>query len=169
VDLGKEKATRSGWLNGIVCFSTAHRFVSHRRVIPNTAGYGNPAFNSQRRTLLKGSVRRKSGVKGSKTMSNIKIFTTNVCRSAWLFLAILGLSAAAVALPQPPPLACGDLIQTSIKLTRDLGPCPGDGIRIAAATPLTLDLTATELSGRVQGMEFLYLANPWSSKVLAAL
>ncbi len=67
------------------------------------------------------------------------------------FLAILGLSAAAVALPQPPPLACGDLIQTSIKLTHDLGPCPGDGIRIAAATPLTLDLNGHRIIGQGSG------------------
>ena len=72
-------------------------------------------------------------------------------RDAWLLIAVLGLSAVAAALPQPPPLACGDLIQTSIKLTRDLGPCPDYGIRIAASTPLTLDLNGHRIVGQGSG------------------
>jgi parallel beta-helix repeat protein len=66
-------------------------------------------------------------------------------------IAILGISSLAVALPQPPSLACGDRIQTSIKLTHDLGPCPGDGLHIVAATPVTLDLNGHKIIGQGLG------------------
>lgn len=84
-------------------------------------------------------------------MLNIKILKINVRRNAWLLLAILGISSVAVALPHPPSLACGDRIQASIKLTHDLGPCPGDGIHIVAATPMTLDLNGHKIIGQGSG------------------
>lgn len=101
--------------------------------------------------MLKGSASKKSGVKGSKTMLNIKILKINVRRNAWLLLAMLGVSFVAVALPQPPSLACGDRIQTSIRLTHDLGPCPDDGLHIVAATPMTLDLNGHKIIGQGSG------------------
>lgn len=84
-------------------------------------------------------------------MLNIKILKINVRRNAWLLLAILGISSLAVASPQPPSLACGDRIQTSIKLTHDLGPCPADGLHIVAATPVTLDLNGHKIIGQGAG------------------
>jgi parallel beta-helix repeat protein len=84
-------------------------------------------------------------------MSSIKILKINVCRNSWLLIAILGISSLAVALPQPSSLACGDRIQTSIKLTHDLGPCPADGLHIVAATPMTLDLNGHKIIGQGSG------------------
>jgi parallel beta-helix repeat protein len=84
-------------------------------------------------------------------MSNIQILKINVCRNSRLLIAILGISSLAVALPQPPSLACGDRIQTSIKLTHDLGPCPADGLHIVAATPMTLDLNGHKIIGQGSG------------------
>jgi parallel beta-helix repeat protein len=84
-------------------------------------------------------------------MSNIQILKINVCRNSWLLISILGISSLAVALPQPPSLACGDRIQTSIKLTHDLGPCPADGLHIVAATPMTLDLNGHKIIGQGSG------------------
>ncbi|MBZ5508384.1 MAG: right-handed parallel beta-helix repeat-containing protein [Acidobacteriia bacterium] len=84
-------------------------------------------------------------------MLNIKILKINVRRNAWLLLAILGIASVAVALPHPPSLACGDRIQTSVKLTHDLGPCPDDGIHIVAATPVTLDLNGHKIIGQGSG------------------
>lgn len=84
-------------------------------------------------------------------MLNIKILKISVRRNAWLVIAMLGISSVAVALPQPPSLACGDRIQTSIKLTHDLGPCPADGIHIVAANPVTLDLNGHKIIGQGSG------------------
>ncbi|MBZ5492402.1 MAG: right-handed parallel beta-helix repeat-containing protein [Acidobacteriia bacterium] len=64
---------------------------------------------------------------------------------------ILAISSVAIALPQPSSFACGDVIKTSIKLTRDLGPCPADGIHIVAATPVTLDLNGHKITGQGSG------------------
>src|SRR5512140_3862401 len=118
----------------------------------NTDKHENSSLNSHCRLLLEGSACKKSGVKGYKKMLKIKILKINVRRNAWLLLAILlGISSLAVASPQPPSLACGDRIQTSIKLTHDLGPCPADGIHIVAATPLTLDLNGHKIIGQGSG------------------
>ena len=108
----------------IVCLSTTHGSVitligdgEHRQIRELTIESSQEIFIEKLRLEEERSER-------NKTMLNIQILEINVRRNAWLLITILGISSVAVALPHPPSLACGDLIQTSIKLTHDLGPCP---------------------------------------------
>ncbi|MBZ5524932.1 MAG: right-handed parallel beta-helix repeat-containing protein [Acidobacteriia bacterium] len=78
-----------------------------------------------------------------------KSFDLHIYRRGWshFFLCIAGLILLSMfTTPVAYGIACGDEIRTSIKLTADLGPCPGNGLIIAG--PLTGDPNITiDLNG----------------------
>lgn len=65
-----------------------------------------------------------------------------------LVAASLGLGGVAAADPAPPPvvLSCGATITEDTVLGADVGPCPSEGI-IVAASDITLDLNGHEVFG----------------------
>lgn len=63
-----------------------------------------------------------------------------------LSLMIFGIACAGTAAASPGNLACGAVITKSTKLTADVGPCPGNGITIAANN-VTLNLNGHQVIG----------------------
>jgi parallel beta-helix repeat protein len=59
-------------------------------------------------------------------------------------VVLLGTAGAAPA--APAALHCGDTVTVSVKLTRDLRNCPGDGL-IVGASDITIDLGGHSISG----------------------
>lgn len=63
-----------------------------------------------------------------------------------MMVAQLGLVATASA-SVLTSIACGQLVTTSVKLTSDVGPCPGSGFEIISADDLTIDLNGHRVIG----------------------
>ncbi len=60
--------------------------------------------------------------------------------------ALVGTAAAAPSTAQQTTLSCGSTVTESVTLTHDIGPCPGDGL-IVAADNVTLDLNGHTITG----------------------
>ena len=64
---------------------------------------------------------------------------------ALLLSALAVLAPAASAAPARAP-ACGSVVKASVTLTRDIGPCPGDGL-VVGASGITIDLNGHAVTG----------------------
>ncbi len=80
---------------------------------------------------------------------------THSSNSGFWNIRILMVAATFVAFllsgPSAFALACGDFVFTDTTLTEDLGPCPSNGLWIAASVPLTLDLNGHSIIGQGTG------------------
>lgn len=63
-----------------------------------------------------------------------------------LWLMIMGIAMAGNASAAPATLSCGSMVTTDTVLTSDVGPCPADGITIAASD-ITLNLNGHHVIG----------------------
>lgn len=77
--------------------------------------------------------------------SNSRFKNITILIVAAVFLAFVFGGPSAFA------LACGDFVFTDTTLTEDLGPCPSNGLWIAASVPLTLDLNGHTITGQGTG------------------
>ena len=81
-------------------------------------------------------------------------FNLRIPKRGWphSFLCVVGILLLSMfTAPVAYGIACGDEIRTSIKLTADLGPCPGNGLIIAgpeaSAPSITIDLNGYSILG----------------------